>query len=238
MLVPVPWQPDLLVHRDLLVKLEQIRTRLGRPPMLFGANSGWRSYEQQKALYERYLAGGNPASNPDTGNRTHMRGVAADLADTSTRMQAACVAVGLLRDRAEAWHWQLSAWRDYPIIATLPTTEQEIDVKLVKRSEGTPEWSLFHPSLRGPSEGERGYLVTTDENVARGLARTWAPDGFGTEKAEPRDAYVSLQQSARWAYDRNVQASSGVDLSPVLSAIDAVPTAAENGAAARKAIVA
>jgi hypothetical protein len=123
MLVPVPWQTHLLVHKDLLVKLEQLRARLGRPPMLYPQLSAWRSYAQQKELWNRYLAGtGNPASNPDSSRspNTHMRGVAADLADTSQTMQAACIAVGLQRDPGEAWHWQLPAWRDYPIIEQLP----------------------------------------------------------------------------------------------------------------------
>jgi len=238
MLVPVPWQPALYVHADLLVKLQAVQARMGRPPLLFGPNSGWRSYDAQKALYDAWLAGkGNPASNPDTGNRTHMRGVAADLADYSPAKQRALRAVALERDPAEAWHWQLTDWRTYPIIPTMPKPDQEIDVKLIRREGTTPEWSLFHPSLRGPSQGERGYLVITDAAIARDLARTWA-EGFGTEKSEPRDVYVGLQNAAKWAWDRNVQPVGGVDLTPVLTAIDGVPTAAENGAAARKAIVA
>lgn len=128
MLVPVPWQQHLRVHRDLLTKLEQIQARLGRAPLLYGPNSGWRSHTQQKALWDAYQAGKGPvASNPDTGNRTHMRGVAADLRDTSQAMQRACVAVGLQRDPAEAWHWQLPDWRGYPIIRDLPTPEPEED---------------------------------------------------------------------------------------------------------------
>lgn len=142
MLVAIPWQSNLLVHADLLVKLEAIRASLGRPPMLYGPNSGWRSHAQQKALYDAYKAGtGNPASNPDTGNRTHMRGVAADLRDTSRQMQEACVAVGLERDPAEAWHWQLPNWRNYPIITELPDPESTKETNmpiLVSLVQGNP----------------------------------------------------------------------------------------------------
>lgn len=226
MLVPIPWQPALLVHRDLLAKLEAIRARVGRPPMLYGPNSAWRSHAQQKALYDAYLAGtGNPASNPDTGNRTHMRGVAADLQDTSRQMQAACVAVGLQRDPAEAWHWQLPNWANYPIISTLPDPDTlELDVRLIRREGNTPEWSLFHPTLKGPSDLERGYIVTTDPTVARGWARTWS-DGFGTEKAEPRDVYVEMQAAARLTYTGD----------PTALSLDAIAKAVNDDTARRLA---
>ncbi|UXO93842.1 D-alanyl-D-alanine carboxypeptidase [Pseudanabaena phage Pan2] len=210
-LVPIPWEPGLYIHPDMLKRLRAIEASLGRVPYLFGENSAWRSYAQQKAMWDAYQNGtGNVASNPDTGNRTHMRGVAVDLQDTSLAMQRACVRAGLQRDPNENWHWQLPNWADYPIILELPE-EQDIDVKLIRRDGGTPEWSLFHPTLRGPSELERGYIVVTDPEIAKGLARTWA-DGFGTEKGEPRDAYVGLQASARWAYDRGAPKPSGSTL--------------------------
>lgn len=76
----------------------------------------------------------------------------------------------------------------------------ELDVKLIRRTgSATLEWSLFHPTLRGPSELERGYITTTDPTIARGWARTWA-DGFGSEKSEPRDVYVEMQAAARITY--------------------------------------
>jgi D-alanyl-D-alanine dipeptidase len=111
----------------MLAKLEQVRRIVGYAPMLYGPLSGWRSYDQQKALWDAYQNGtGNIASNPDTGNRTHMRGVAADLADKSAKMQAACRTVGLLRDVSENWHWQLSNWVDYPIVKEEASDTQEI----------------------------------------------------------------------------------------------------------------
>lgn len=131
MLVEVPWQRGLYVHPDLLRKLQQVGRLMGRPPMLYGRRSGWRSYAVQKALWQAYQNGtGNIASNPDTGNRTHMRGVAADLADTSWRMQTACRTVGLQRDPAENWHWQLPKWASYPIIRVMP---QQTDDNMVRK---------------------------------------------------------------------------------------------------------
>lgn len=128
MLTPIPWQPNLWVHVDLLAKLEEIRARLGRDPMLYGSRSAWRSHAQQAALYDDYKTGRGPiASNPNTGNRTHMRGVAADFRDTSTAMARACGAVGLQRDPAERWHWQLTNWRAYPIITELPDPTEDED---------------------------------------------------------------------------------------------------------------
>ena len=217
-LVRVPWQPDLYVHADLLAKLQEVRQRIGRPPMLYGKQSGWRSYATQKALWEAYQQGGNIASNPDTGNRTHMRGVAADLQDYSAAMQRALVAVGLERDPAEAWHWQLPTWRSYPIIPTMPTPPQTgaDDMRLIRRTGlATTEWSLFHPTLSGPGELQRGYITTTDPAVARGWARTWG-DGFGNEKSEPRDVYVEMQAAARLTY----AAPGTADLAPILTELD------------------
>jgi hypothetical protein len=250
MLVPVPWQPALYVHEDLLKKLVQVQARMGRPPMLYGDASGWRSYEMQLEKWRKFLAGGNPASNPDSGPRTHMRGVAADLADYSPAMQRALVAVGLERDPAEAWHWQLKTWRSYPIIPTMPKPDlKDDDVKLIRRTgSATDEWSLFHPTLKGVTELERGYITTRDEATARGWARTWA-DGFGNEKSEARDVYVELQAAARVtfaAYERSLPVAGGVDPQEIAEAVSEeladdfskIPTAAENGAAARKAIVA
>lgn len=129
-----------------------------------------------------------------------------------------------------------------PPTPTPALNDMEIDVKLIKRGEGSPEWSLFHPSLRGLTDLERGYIVTTDESLARGWARTWGT-GFGQEKAEPRDVYVEMQAAARASYDAYVRGipapavGGDASLKPVLDAIAKVPTAAQNGQAARDAIV-
>lgn len=235
-LVRIPWQPDLYVHEHMLAKLEQIRERRGAPPYLYGSRSGWRSYADQKALWDAYRKGGNIASNPDSGNRTHMRGVAADLRDTSAAMQRACIAVGLQRDPAEAWHWQLPNWRDYPVIpsrASLSETpnyvpEEDDEMKLIKRSEGATEASLFHPSFHGDSDKERGYYVITDLNEIVDWERILYPGGAGSAKEEPRSVYVRMQQSARIAHSnvscaRCTPAAGGtVDIQPIVSRLDSI----------------
>jgi hypothetical protein len=216
MLVRVPWQPHLYVHADLLVKLEAVKARMGRPPMLYGDASGWRSREVQLEKWLKFLAGGNPASDPDTGNRTHMRGVAADLADYSPAMQRACIAVGLERDPAEAWHWQLKTWRNYPIIPTMPEpdTKQRRDkmdayvIGRVDKGEIT-EVSLCHETLVGPTPIERGYIVVragttvTGEKVSLQDAMTAAARAHGLGlrvtgvNGGDRATYVAGQELAR-----------------------------------------
>lgn len=120
-----------------------------------------------------------------------------------------------------------------------PLNETEDDMKLIRRTgSNTLEWSLFHPSLRGATDLERGYITTTDRDIAAGWARTWAPSGLGSEKSEPRDVYIGMQAAARIthdAYQRGLPASSSN--AEVLAAIAKVPTAQQNGQAARAAIV-
>ena len=119
-------------------------------------------------------------------------------------------------------------------------TEMEDDMRLVQRTgSATPEWSLFHPSLAGPSDLQRGYYVITDPDEALAWARLLYK-GAGSEQSEPRDVYVTLQAVARTAhanYRRGVAVGGTADLTPLLTAIGGVPTAAQNGAAARAAIV-
>lgn len=125
-LVSIPWQPHLKLRPETLRLLEAASARVGRKLLLYGPNSAWRSYAQQEAMWEKYQAGGNVASRPDSGPRQHMRGAAFDLADTSAAVQRACRAVGLIRDPAEAWHWNHPNWQNMPVIATdvKPDTER------------------------------------------------------------------------------------------------------------------
>jgi len=98
---------------------------------------------------------------------------------------------------------------------TTPPTGVD-DMRLIRRTgSATTEWSLFHPTLAGPTAIERGYITTTDPAIARGWARTWG-DGLGNEKSEPRDVYVEMQAAARLTYAPPVPA----DLTPVLAELD------------------
>lgn len=93
----------------------------------------------------------------------------------------------------------------------VPSPEEDDMPKLIRRvGEATLEWSLFDPSLRGPSDLERGYIVITNQNTARDFARTYA-GGFGNEQTETRSVYVDLQKSARiahQAYQRGLPAAT------------------------------
>jgi hypothetical protein len=233
MLTPVPWQTHLLVHTDLLVKLEQIQTRLGRPPMLYRELSAWRSYAEQKELYERLPPG--MASSPDFGNRTHMRGVAADLADVSPTMQRACVAVGLQRDPAEAWHWQLPTFRNYPIIPTYtPPVEIEPEEPLMSAAY------LFAPAASGkPARyalvgldvpGGSHVTLSTAEAQAMGFVygNRAETDGVGAKNGSPvkqitqaqLDATVTFYAARRAEKVAEERSSGGsADLTPVLAAV-------------------
>lgn len=125
MLVPIPWQPHLKLRPETLRLLQAASARVGRDLYLYGPNSAWRSYAQQQAMWDRYQAGGNPASHPAVGPRQHMRGAAFDLADTSWRVQRACRAVGLVRDPREAWHWNHPNWLNMAVIESdAPSSEE------------------------------------------------------------------------------------------------------------------
>jgi hypothetical protein len=105
---------------------------------------------------------------------------------------------------------------------TITDTEQDDDMRLVKRNDtATPEWSLFHPSFRGPSEKERGYYVITDFDEATDWARLLYK-GSGSEQSEARDVYIRLQASARTAHENYL---SGLPTTPAPSGGTVAPTA-------------
>jgi hypothetical protein len=115
-LVPIPWQPGYKLTPDTLAYLVAAGKKLGTQLQVVDA---WRSYAEQAYYYDQYINhGGNPASNPDTGQRNHMRGAAFDLARTDATVQAACKSVGLIRDADESWHWNNPYWANMPIIPT------------------------------------------------------------------------------------------------------------------------
>ena len=120
MLVPIPWQPDLYLTPSTLAYLQRASDLYGARLRVVSPDGAWRSYERQKYLYDLWLKGlGNTASDPDTGQRNHMRGAAFDLVLTNSVAQNACRAAGLIRDAAEPWHWNDPNWRNMPIISTL-----------------------------------------------------------------------------------------------------------------------
>lgn len=126
-LVPIPWQPYYYVRPELLALLAAASDRRGVKLYLYtgdkrGLLSAWRSYAQQKQLWLDGRKTGVVASNPDSGQRSHMRGAAVDLILTDATTQRACRDVGLVRDPSESWHWNHPAWASMPIIPTMTTT--------------------------------------------------------------------------------------------------------------------
>lgn len=123
-LVQVPWQPELYLTPDTLALLVAAGKQVGVDLYIYMAPDGptdgaWRSWARQNYLYQKALAGGNVASNPNTGLRMHMRGGAFDLVRTDAAVQRACRAVGLIRDGLESWHWNNPRMTSMPIIPVL-----------------------------------------------------------------------------------------------------------------------
>lgn len=111
-LVQVPYAPGVWCTPDTLTRLADACRRAGHNIPL---SEGWRSYAQQAYYYDQYLHhGGPPASNPDTGQRNHMRGAAFDIQNKADR--AAMLAAGFTPDADEWWHFNNPNWPNMPII--------------------------------------------------------------------------------------------------------------------------
>jgi hypothetical protein len=70
--------------------------------------------------------------------------------------------------------------------------------KVIVRTDGTPEASLVAPWLEGETPLERGYILFTNPDDIRALARTYA-GGVGHEHARVTrdDGYTDIQAVAR-----------------------------------------
>lgn len=180
-LVPIPWQPHLYLTPRTLGYLESASARVGRNLYLNDSqytriSPAWRSYAQQKTAWDLFIAKKGPvASNPDTGQRSHMRGAAFDLRETTKAVRSACAAVGLIPDKDEAWHWNDPAWASMPIIPTLPSSgggglgiQKEYDMpKLAldpirKRSDGSNQYVVVGngaPYDFNGTQSEANYLA-------------------------------------------------------------------------------
>lgn len=125
----------------------------------------------------------------------------------------------------------------------IPEALEGVDMPaVIKRTEGVPEWSLVFPSLAGPSKLERGYVATTDPKRALWWERFYAL-GHNTADEFNKADYVAAQGYARkdhaaWLSAQPVATSGVVEIDYAkLAALIKIPTATENGAAARAAIV-
>jgi hypothetical protein len=122
-LVPIPWQPHHVVTETMLARLVRASAIRGRNIQLNDQRSptgrflaAWRALEEQIYLWDLFRAGrGNPASNPYTGQRNHLRGAAVDILNKSDR--PAMLAAGFTPEPTEWWHFNDPNWRAMPIIA-------------------------------------------------------------------------------------------------------------------------
>ena len=102
----------------------------------------------------------------------------------------------------EPWHMHHNglavAGLNITPIAEQEEVEEEDDMfkpKLIKRTEGTAEWSLCAPFLVGP-DIQQGYIVTDSEATATAWARLY-DRGIGNETKGNRAEYVEMQKQAR-----------------------------------------
>lgn len=171
-LVQIPWQPVYWLTPHTLNLLDKASDLLGTRLYLYtgdprGLLSAWRSYQQQKLLYEAFLNGGTLASSPDVGPRMHMRGGAFDLVRQDTTARNACKAVGLIPDPTEAWHWNDPLGTSMPIIETNTATSGGDISPLI---EGAAMDYRQIKTLGDPAT----FADTTGLVVQRGLSSTQA----------------------------------------------------------------
>lgn len=180
-LVPIPWQPSYVLTPDTLTMLQLASAHAGHNILVSDA---WRSYDEQKGYwdaYQRYLRGGPYAaiaSNPDTGQRNHMRGAAVDIQNRADR--DAMLAVGFTPDSDEWWHFNNPRWASMPIIKTYTATASSAASPIIittpapKRSLVMPDISIVLENGTNPpaqhAVGPRGR-VHMDEYQADLLAR-------------------------------------------------------------------
>lgn len=153
-LVQVPYAPGVWCTPDTLDRLADACRRAGHNIPL---SEGWRSYAQQAYYYDQYLHhGGPPASNPDTGQRNHMRGAAFDIVNKADR--AAMLAAGFTPDADEWWHFNNPNWPNMPIIP--------VNLWLGTATAGGGATPIINNTGRNKSmylewdTGGTGYLVT------------------------------------------------------------------------------
>lgn len=164
-LAPIPWQPTYVLTPDTLELLEEASEEAGHD---IPVSDAWRSYAEQKGYHDAYLAylNGGPyapiASDPDKGQRNHMRGAAVDIQNYGDR--AAMLKVGFTPDPDEWWHFNNPRWASMPIIKTNTVTAsteahtiQEDDdmaakYQLVKAAPPSQSQYFIHPAGISPIE--------------------------------------------------------------------------------------
>lgn len=128
-LISVPYQPGYKATPATVARLQTACNIAGHNIPI---DDAWRSYVEQSYYWDQYINhDGNPASNPDTGQRNHMRGAAFDIVNRSDRN--AMLQAGFTPDSDEWWHFNDPNWQNMPIILTDDSnnnTNEENDMPL------------------------------------------------------------------------------------------------------------
>jgi hypothetical protein len=181
MLTAIPWQPYLFVDSSTLAQLTTASMLRGRNIALNQERSpagsylsAWRSLQEQIYLWELFRSGkGNPASNPYTGQRNHLRGAAVDIVNKSDR--PAMLAAGFTPDAGEWWHFNNPAWRTMPIITTNTGTDRNVTTIAGHRKESENMPYLVKTAQHGIYTVSPGVVVChVDSKVVDGINfRDW-----------------------------------------------------------------
>jgi hypothetical protein len=116
----IPWQTGYKLTASTLSLLERASSLAGHNIQV---DDAWRSYAEQSYYWDQYINhGGNVASNPDTGQRNHMRGAAVDIVNQSDRSYM--LQVGFTPDSEEWWHFNDPNWQNMPIVKTDDSSTQ------------------------------------------------------------------------------------------------------------------
>jgi hypothetical protein len=198
-LVPIPWEPSLFLMPETLALLEAAGKKRGATLHVRQPDGAWRSYYTQKYYFEGWKArkpGFNPASDPDVGFRQHMRGAAFDLINIDAATQAACRAVGLVRDGVEAWHWNHPNWANMPIVKTNTSTAGSGGTPIVEddmsaAAEEQIKW-LYDQFSATAGPGYRNFDVVMSGAKAAGELRNSVlnPGGFAGDN-RPLDVLLT-----------------------------------------------
>jgi hypothetical protein len=170
-LVPVPWQPWYFLTPDTLARLQVANGYAGHEITLVDA---WRSWVLQNGFWvarQNYLYHGGPyappASNPDTGQRNHMRGGAVDIAYPTPENRAAMLRAGFTPDPDEPWHFNNPNWPNMPIIPTNTWTAGGGSVPIVVEEPDLKQALAFQDlTTKKLAPGASSVYMRTKDNKA------------------------------------------------------------------------
>jgi len=203
-LVPIPWQPHLLTHPDMLAKLTLANTYRGRP-ILMGSTrapngrylAAWRSYADGVYLwngYRNHLPGFSSASNPDSGPRSHQRGVGDDLLEWGSATLSALERAGIQVNgvAGEPWHIQPANFASYPIITsyTAPSGGNSTPITPAPDKDGFDMATL--DELRTIVKQVVNADSTTTRDAVRRESRQWRLFRNTSKADDAPDVFVAI----------------------------------------------